>query len=88
MRCFDCFSDRELDQIALQMPDLVALPLMFANLDDFRQRCHSDTALLRVENLTIRFRFLSSTASACCRLSQLVSVRIHRFYLFTCAIFY
>ena len=80
MRGFGWFSDRELAQTALQHPILLhyqAYTRISETSDSVATQTHQ-YALLRVDNLTIRFRFLSSTASACCRLSQLASVRIHR----------
>ncbi len=49
MHGFGCFSDRELAQIGLQTAIPIELPTACANFGDFRQHCHSDATLTRVE---------------------------------------
>jgi len=53
MRGFDCFSDQELAQIALQTAIPIEIPTTCANFGDFRQRCHSDATLTRIKPLSI-----------------------------------
>ena len=50
MRSIGRFSERELTQIALQTANLVELSTIYANFGDFRQCCHSDAVLPRVES--------------------------------------
>ena len=50
MRSIGRFSEQKLTQIALQTVNLVELTIIYANFGDFRQRCHSDTALPRGES--------------------------------------
>ena len=45
MRGFGRFSEEEQTQIALQTSNLVELPIISADVGDFRQRCHSDAPL-------------------------------------------
>ena len=50
MRIIGGFSERELAQITLRTANLVELSTICANFGDFRQRCHSDASLPRVES--------------------------------------
>jgi len=64
MRGFGWFSDRELAQIALQTAILIGNTTIYANLVDFRQRCHSDAARPRGEfrHYPIPVSFFSSVS--------------------------